>query len=412
MTDTPAQPVDLVDPDSFADGIPYGYFDHLRSDDPVHWHPHPDHDGFWAITRAADVEAISRDTTRFSNYEKGVFLEADTVLPLDFIRQSLLLMDPPQHTRLRRTISRRFTPKTVTNLEPRVRQITNEVIDQVIEQGTCDFSADIAVQLPLAMICELMGVPEADRMQVFEWANKISSFDDPSVRADVDDGLIAFEESYIYVIELAEEKLENPGDDLISLLAQPDTGGDEPLSEIEIANFFQLLSVAGNETTRHTTCHGLQALIDHPDQRRQLRDDPSLVPNAVEEILRWGSVVNYFRRTPMEDVELHGTRMKAGDPVALYYVAANRDPEAFPDPDTFNIQRDFKGNQFAFGGGGPHFCLGATLARMQLRVMFETLVERLPDATNAGPITRLRSNWMHGIEAMPIEFTPGAPSAP
>lgn len=409
MTNAAIDHIDLVDPDTFADGIPHNFFDHLRREDPVHWHPHPDHDGFWVISRAADVESISRDATRFSNYEKGVFLEADTVLPLDFIRQSLLLMDPPQHTRLRKAISRRFTPRTVTNLEPRVRAITNEVIDQVIEQGSCDFSTDIAVQLPLAMICELMGVPEADRMQVFTWANKISSFDDPSVRDGIEDGLIAFEESYIYVIELAEEKLENPQDDLISLLALPDTGGDEPLSEIEIANFFQLLSVAGNETTRHTTCHGLQALMDNPDQREMLRSDLSLIPNAVEEILRWGSVVNYFRRTAMEDVELHGTTIRAGDPVAIYYVSANRDADVFPDPHRFDINRNFAGKQFAFGGGGPHFCLGATLARMQLRVMFETLVERLPDAVNAGPATRLRSNWMHGIESMPIEFTPGHP---
>lgn len=408
MTNTTKQ-IDLVDPDTFANGVPYDFFEHLRANEPVHHHPHPDHDGFWVISRAADVEAISRDANRFSNYEKGVFLEKDTVLPLDFIRQSLLLMDPPQHTRLRKAISRRFTPKTVSNLEDRVRQITNQVIDGVIEKGSCDFSTDIAVQLPLAMICELMGVPEADRMQVFTWANKISSFDDPSVRGDVDDGLIAFEESYIYVIELAEEKLENPQDDLISLLAQPDTGGEEPLSEIEIANFFQLLAVAGNETTRHTTCHGLQALIDHPDQRQRLRDDPSLIPNAVEEILRWGSVVNYFRRTPMEDVELHGVTIPAGDPVALYYVSANRDENVFPDPNKFDIERDYHGTQFAFGGGGPHFCMGATLARMQLRVMFETLVERLPDAENAGPMTRLRSNWMHGVESMPIEFTPGPP---
>ena len=408
MTTNARPEIDLVDPDSFANGIPYEFFEYLRNEEPVHHHPHPDHDGFWVISRAADVEAISRDANRFSNYEKGVFLEEDTVLPLDFIRQSMLLMDPPDHTRLRRAISRRFTPKTVSNLESRVRHITHEVIDRVIEQGSCDFSLDIAAQLPLAMICELMGVPEADRMQVFTWANKISSFDDPSVREDVDDGLIAFEESYIYVIELAEEKLANPQEDLISLLAQPDTGGDEGLSEIEIANFFQLLSVAGNETTRHTTCHGLQALIDHPEQRARLREDPSLVPNAVEEILRWGSVVNYFRRTPMEDVELHGVTIPAGDPVAVYYVSANRDESVFENAGEFDIERKFDGTQFAFGGGGPHFCMGAALARMQLRVMFETLVERLPDATNSAPPTRLRSNWMHGIESMPIEFTPSA----
>ncbi len=397
--------VDLVDPDSFADGVPHGLFDWLRREEPVHHHPHPETEGFWVISRAEDVAAISKDTKTFSSYEKGVFLEEDTVLPLDFFRQSLLVMDPPDHTRLRRAIARRFTPKTIRDLEPRIRQITSDVVDEVIERGSCDFSIDVAAQLPLAMICELMGVPHEDREQVFAWANKISSFDDPSVRADIDDGLIAFEESYIYAIELAEKRLAEPQDDLISVLAQPESGGEEPLSEIEIANFFQLLAVAGNETTRHTTSHGMQALMDHPDQRQELIMDPALMGNAVEEILRWGSVVNYFRRTPMRDIELHDKTLRKGDAVAIYYCSANRDESEFPEPHTFDIHRSFS-NQYAFGGGGPHFCLGAPLARMQLRVMFETLLDRIPDATNAGAVTRLRSNWMNGIEHMPIEFTP------
>lgn len=239
--------------------------------------------------------------------------------------------------------------------------------------------------------------------------NKISAFDDPSYRGDPDDGLIAFEEAYIYAVELAEQREEDPKDDLITALVHADADG-EALSQLELASFFLLLSVAGNETTRHTTSHGMLALMEHPEQRRRLTQDPSLIPNAVEEILRWGSVVNYFRRTALTDTELRGRTIRAGDPVALYYASANRDESVFPDPHIFDVERQFS-QQYAFGGGGPHFCLGASLARLQLRVMFETLLERLPAARLAGEVTRLRSNWMNGIEHMPIEFPPGSRTA-
>lgn len=396
----------LHDPDYFEDGIPHDAFDWLREHDPVHWHEHPDGGGFWVVTRAEDVAAVSRDADTFSSNLKGVFLEEDSVLPLEFVQESTLLyMDAPQHTRMRRIISRRFTPRRVADLEPRVRAITAQVIDDVIERGECEFVEDVAGRLPMAMICELMGVPAEDRARAYHWANAIAAFDDPSFRGDPDDGLIAFEEAFLYANELAEARAEEPTDDLISALVQADVEG-EALTELELAMFFLMLAVAGNETTKHTTSHGMHALIEHPEQHQLLLADPSRVPNAVEEILRWGSVVNYFRRTARADTCLGDRAIAEGDRVTIWYPAANRDPGVFADPHTFDVCRVFDG-QYAFGGGGPHFCLGAALARMQLKVMFEELLARLPDVELAGPVVRLRSNWMNGIKQMPIRFTPG-----
>lgn len=405
MTEVEAPAIRLDDPDSFTDGVPYEWFEYLRREEPVYWHPLGGDDGFWCVTKADDVGRVSREPETFSSTEKGIFIEEDQVLPLEFVQEtSLIFMDPPRHTRLRRIIARRFTPRRVAELEPRVRELAREILGSVAGRGACDFAEDVAKQLPLAMIMELLGVPAEDREKVYDWANTISAFDDPSFRGDPDDGLIAFEEAFLYANELAERRAEDPRDDLISALVQADVEG-ESLTELEVANFFLLLSVAGNETTRNTMCHGMCALMEHPEQRELLADDPSLLPNAVEEMLRWGSVVNYFRRTATEDVELRGRRIREGDAVTIWYVSADRDEDVYPDPHEFDVRRDFS-EQYAFGGGGPHFCLGAPLARLELRVMFEELLSRIPDMEPDGDLVRLRSNWMNGIKEMPVRFTP------
>jgi cholest-4-en-3-one 26-monooxygenase len=276
------------------------------------------------------------------------------------------------------------------------------LIDAVIEKGQCDFVVDVAAELPLQVIAELIGVPMEDRHKIFDWSNRMIGSEDPEYLVSADKVQEAQVEMFMYANQLAAERRKEPRDDIVTTLLNAEIDGDK-LSEMDFNLFFLLLAVAGNETTRNAIAHGMHAFLQNPDQYELLVDDPSLVDSATEEILRWASPVMYFRRNVTADVELRGEQIKAGDKVAIYYISANRDEEIFDEPFTFDVRRD-PNPHIAFGGGGPHFCLGANLARMEIRVLFEELVQRVPKVDALGDAERLRSNFIAGIKHLPVEL--------
>jgi len=314
----------------------------------------------------------------------------------------MLMMDPPRHTRLRLLVNKGFTPRMVERLHERVREVTRDIVDDIAKRGECDFVVDVAAELPLQVIAEIMGVPHEDRHQLFTWSNQMIGSEDPEYAVADEVAQSAMIDMFGYANELATSKRANPSDDIISVLLQAEVDG-ERLSDLEFDLFFELLAIAGNETTRNLISHGMLALIENPDQRELLIADPALLPNAVEEMLRYASPVMYMRRTARSDLEVRGETIKEGDKVALWYIAANHDPEVFPDPHRFDITRDTSAHE-AFGGGGPHFCLGSHLAKLEIRVMFEELMARIPRMELAGEVQRLRSNFINGIKHLPVTF--------
>jgi cholest-4-en-3-one 26-monooxygenase len=403
--------VDLVNRDNYVDGVPHEMFEVLRREAPVHWHDEPDGPGFWAVTRYDDVVLVNRDNELFSSARGSALIMEQDAESLEQQRLMMLNMDPPMHTRYRLLVNKGFTPRMVGKLEERARGYVNAMIDDVAEKGECDFVTDIAAELPLQVIAEVMGVPQEDRHLVFDWSNRMIGADDPEYSSSPEAAFAASAELYAYANQLASRKRANPDDDIISVLLQSEIGGDR-LTELEFDLFFLLLAVAGNETTRNLIAHGQLALMDYPDQRARLIADPTLMPHAVDEMLRWGTPVMHFRRTAQRDTEIRGQRIAEGDKVVIFYISANRDEDMFDDPYRFDIGRT-PNEHVAFGGGGPHFCLGANLARLEIRVMFEELLRRLPDMEPAGPVRRLRSNFINGIKHIPVQFTKvGRESAP
>jgi cholest-4-en-3-one 26-monooxygenase len=315
-------------------------------------------------------------------------------------------MDPPTHTKHRRLVSLGFSGKVIRNLEQHVRDITKDIIDEVAPLGACDFVDRISAELPLRVIVEMVGVPREDRRKVLDWSNTMIAFDDPEYGGGArEKGMMAAAELFMYANELAEEREKNPSDDIVSLLMHADVDG-ERLSRADFSSFFMLLLVAGNETTRNLISGGMLALIEHPRERARLMADRALLPTAIEEMLRWVSPVNVFRRTATRDTEIRGQKIREGEKVALFYASANRDEDAFPNPNVFDLGRT-PNDHLAFGIG-PHFCLGANLARLEIRVMFEEILRRLPDIELAGTPERLRSYFINGIKRMPVRFTPAA----
>jgi cholest-4-en-3-one 26-monooxygenase len=325
-------------------------------------------------------------------------------MPEDALEQQRLLMlnmDPPLHTRYRLLINKGFTPRMVNALEATMRERTREILDRVADRGECDFVVDVAAELPLQVIADLMGVPQEDRHKLFDWSNRMIGGEDPEYGLTEEDTAIASMELYAYAAELANQKRDNPGEDLISVLSTKAEVDGERLSGLEIDLFFLLLSVAGNETTRNLISHGLVTLLEHPDQLALLRSNPDLMGSTTEEMLRWASPVMQFRRTAMVDHELGGRQIKDGDKIVFWHISANRDETKFDDPFAFDITRS-PNEHVAFGGGGPHFCLGANLARMEIRVMFEELLARFPEMEITGEVSRLRSNFINGIKHIPL----------
>jgi cholest-4-en-3-one 26-monooxygenase len=392
--------VDLSDPDTFVDGIPFDAFRTLRREAPVYWQPEKNGGrGFWCITRYADLMAISKDPLTFSSARGGTNIFEVPEEDLSMLRLLMLNMDPPKHNKFRRLVSTGFTSRMVTQLEPHVREICADLIDKLVERESFDFVTEIAAELPLLVIAELLGVPAEDRHKVFDWSNSLVGFDDPEYKTSMETGKIASAQMWEYANQLALERKEHPLGDLVSVLMQAEVDG-ERLTEMEFDSFFLLLAVAGNETTRNLISGGMRALIEHPAERARLLADPSLLPTAIEELLRWVSPLIHFRRTATRDVEMHGVQIKENDKVVIFYPSANRDETKFPDPERFDVTR--RPNDHLAFGIGEHFCLGANLARLEIQLIFEEMLKRLPDLELAGPVRRLRSNFLNGIKAMPV----------
>lgn len=394
--------IDLLE-DAWAAGVPHEAFALLRREAPVFRHPEPDGPGFWAVTRHADVVAISRDPQTFSSELGATFIDDQTDEALAQLRLSILNMDPPKHNRYRRLVSRGFTPRMVGKLTGTIEQRAAEIVDDIVDRGECELVEEVAGRLPLEIICDMIGIPRADRRRVFELSNKLVGFDDPDMMTSPAEGEAAAAEIYSYCDAVAAERRADPRDDLMSALVHAEVDG-ERLDDLELNLFFVTLVVAGNETTRNLIIHAVQALIDHPGEAERLRRQPELWPTAVEEMLRWGTSIHNFRRTATRDSEVGDQPVAEGDKVVMYYMSANRDEAVFDDPFRFDVGRT-PNDHVTFGGGGVHHCLGANLARAEIRAMMRQLVVRLDNLQPAGPAPRLRSDFVNGVKAMPLRFT-------
>jgi cholest-4-en-3-one 26-monooxygenase len=394
--------IDLADPDTYVPSVPHEMYRRLRAEAPVYWHPEVDATGFWAITRYEDVVRVSRDHRTFSSGVAGCFLFDNEPEDLSQIQLMMVNMDPPRHTKLRMLVNKGFTPRVMTALEPHVREICRRIVDSATAGGEGDFVTRVAAELPLQVIAEFVGVPLEDRKMLFEWSNRLIGFDDPEFNTSLEDSKLAAMEMYAYTNQLALERRDNPRDDIVSILMNAEVDG-ERLTELEFDLFVLLLAVAGNETTRNLISGGLLTLMQHPGTWETLRGDHSLLPSAIEEMLRFVSPLMHFRRTATHDVELRGQKIREGDKVVMWYPSANRDETVFPDADRFDIRRT--PNDHLSFGLGQHFCLGANLARLEVRIMFEELLSRWKTVEPAGNVRRLRSNFINGIKEMPVRFT-------
>jgi cholest-4-en-3-one 26-monooxygenase len=396
---------DLLSPDTFLEERHHQMFQLWRDADPVHWYVDSSRTGYWCLTKHADIQWASRDPENFISSAGFTLIDID---PDDLqgaaMSQMLPGMDRPEHTRHRRIVSKGFSPRTLRYVEDHLALKARLIVDNVIDRRSGDFVVDIAAELPLQAIAELMGVPEDDRRKIFEWGNLMTGMDDPEYGDDMDAAMGASAQMMEYAEGLRAERSRDPRDDIVSVLTGA-AGEDEGLTDAEFSMFFLLLVVAGNETTRNATSHGMRALIEHPSELAKLSSDPSSdrMALAVEEILRWSSPIHYFRRTAVRDVELRDKVIKAGDRVVLWYSSANRDEEVFNQPFSFDVDRQ-PNDHVAFGGGGPHFCLGANLARMELRLIFTELVTRMPEMQLTGTVEMLRSNFVRGIKHMPVRW--------
>ena len=376
----------------------------------MYWHPEPGDTGFWAITRHADVRAVSHDHDTFSSELGGTFIPTSDEEALASMRLTILNMDPPKHNRYRRLVSKGFTPRMIAALVEEIERRAAVVIDNICEKGEVEFVEEIAAQVPVQMICEMIGLEPEIWPRMFEVSNQlIGSRDDPDFQELPGGPQAAAMEVYALCDAVAADRRENPRDDIMTALVQAEVDGEQ-LDEFELNMFFITLVVAGNETTRNLINHSMLALIDNPDQAQRLRDDPSLWDTATDEMLRWGSSIHNFRRTATCDTELHGVPIKEGDKVVLYYASANRDEDVFDDPHRFDVGRT-PNDHLTFGGGGVHYCLGASLARAEIRATMRQIVERLPDLELAGPVNRLHSDFVNGVKTMPVRFTPTAPTS-
>jgi cholest-4-en-3-one 26-monooxygenase len=391
--------VDLANPDSFVSGVPHEAFALLRREDPVHWHKEKNGPGFWAVTRHDDAVFVSKHPDLFSSARGGTNIFDVPEADMEITRTLLINMDPPQHVKFRRLIRQGFTPNRVKLLLPRVRERAAKLVDGLVEKGEGDFVREVAAELPLQVIAELMGIPEDERGRIFDLSNKLIGFDDPEFQNTMEDGKQAAAEMWLYAHKLAVERKEGTGDDLVSALMRAEVDGHK-ITELEFNNFFLLLAVAGNETTRNLLSGAVLALMEHPDQWRRLQRDRGLLDTAVEEFLRWVTPVVHFRRTATRDVELRGKQIREGQKVVMFYPAANRDEWVFEAPERFDVGR--VDNPHLALGIGEHYCMGANLARMEIRVLFEEMLRRVPEFELTGPVRRLRSAFISGIKTMPV----------
>lgn len=396
--------LDLGDHALWTDGPPYELFAQLRAEQPVHWSPnerYPEEGGFWSLTRAADVHAATRDFKTFSSERRGIFLVDDFGLPLDMQRLQMISMDPPRHDRMKQLVGKAFTPKRIAMHEDAVRAIVRDVLDRFADRERCDLAVEVARPIPARVIGSLLGTPESDDPKLVHWTNVATAFEDPDVRSGWDDTLGEFHQIVQYIEAVREARAQDPGNDLLSALITAEVDG-EHLEPFEIATFFILLLAAGNDSTRATYLATMRALIEHPEQRQALIDDPSLIRNAVEEGLRCFPAFGFMGRAATQDTEIGGTTIREGDRVLLWYIASNRDPELFDDPEAFDVHREGLDKHQAFGAGGRHFCLGASLARMELRIWIEETLARFPEMALDGPSERMRSLFLNQWKSMPV----------
>lgn len=404
--DVPA--IDLTANDAFGGDHPWDQYAWLRANAPVYWHDETEGPGFWAITRYADIRMISRQPKLFSSSAQGVMLAESDEMGLMIQRQMMLVMDPPEHDRFKLLVSRGFTPKRSELLRDRIVELARGIVDDVIERGECDLVHDLAGRLPSALIAELMGIPREDGERLYE-LTELMHTTDPAVATPEERGAATLE-MLSYAAGVVAQKRETPGDDIASALVQAEVDG-ERLTDGELQWFFLLLVNAGGDTTRNLLASGIQLLFDHPDQRARLQADlDGLLDTAVDEMLRYTSPVVDFRRTAMADTVIADQPIAEGDKLMLFYGSGNRDEEVFEDPDVFDVGRT-PNPHLAFGGGGPHLCLGVHVARIEIAEMLREVLTRMPDLAPAGPREPLASNFISGVRTMPVTFTPGPRSA-
>lgn len=397
-------------------GAPYEQLARLRREMPVHWHEEPGDgpagappgSGFWAVTKHADIRAISQDYELFSSELGGALLKDPTEDELINMRLTILGMDPPRHSRYRKLVSRGFTARMVAKLVAEIERRAAAVVDEVCERGDLEFVTDVAAKVPVQIICEMMGLEKELWPQFIELSDAImGSPDDPDYTGGADRALIASAELYMLCDAAAADRRKNPRDDLMTALVNAEIDGVR-LTDMELNLFYVTLVVAGNETTRNIISHAMLALMNNPQEAQRLRDDPGLWTTGVEEMLRWGHPIHNLRRTATRDTTLRDVPIRAGDKLVLYYASGNRDEAVFRHPDRFDVGRS-PNDHLTFGGGGVHYCLGANLARAEARAMMQQLVHRMPDIHLAGPVERLHSDFVHGIKRMPVTFAPSAP---
>ena len=395
--------VDVLSPEVYLDGPPWERLAWLRANAPVYDHRLDDPllvDRCWVISRHEDVRAVSRDPATFSS-ASGIHLRRTAT---HHFRPNMINMDDPDHQRVRKLVAGGFTPRVVRAFERHYADLARGEVDKALAKGGAfDGVRDLAAELPLLAICEVLGAPEEDRFRIFDWSNTLLSSEDPDYAPTPETFEATVMAMVAYAGELAERRRREPGDDLVSVLLGPD--GEMPLSDAEFEGLVMLLLAAGNETTRNAIAHGLLAFAEHAEQWAALRADPSgTLDTAVEETIRWASPVNYMSRTATRDVELHGQSIRKGDKVALLYASANRDETAFSDPERFDVRRD-PNHHLAFGFG-PHFCLGANLARIELRALLEVMVPRVAALELTGPVRRVRSSFLNGLKELPLLARP------
>jgi cholest-4-en-3-one 26-monooxygenase len=395
----------LHDPATYDGGFPYEVFRELRDERPVSLQEHPRWErGYWAITRHEDVQRVSRDSATFRNAPHP-FLEATADEDQSGSSALLISLDAPDHSKMRKLINRGFTPRRVADLADRVHSRVDSIVDSLEDRTEADLVTDVAVWLPLHVIADLVGVPEEDRRQVFEWTETTFGFDPAVTAAERQEAAMAM---YAYADGMCEARRSEPRDDLMSVLLAAEVDG-ERLTQLQIDLFFLLLQNAGSETTRNLITSGTLALLDNPGQLERLRSDPELLPVAIEELLRYVTPVVQFCRTAVADTEVGGQSIAAGDRVALFYASANRDERAFKEPDSVDIARQ-PNDHVAFGAGGPHFCLGASLARLEARAMFEAILTRfegleVDPAVDVEALPRVHSNLIDGFAHLPVRWT-------
>ena len=397
---------DFTDPDLYAVRVPQDEFAELRRAAPVWWNPQRPgaggfHDqGYWAVTRHADVVAVSRDSDTYSTWENTAIIrhqEGTTREQIELQRFVMLNIDPPQHTKLRGIVSRGFTPRAIASLREVLTARAERITTTALARGTGDFVRDVAAELPLQAIAELIGVPQEDRGKVFDWSNDMVGYDDPEYTADP---AVAAAEIIGYSMDMAEDRRRCPRDDIVSKLVHAQVDGDN-LSSDEFGFFVILLAVAGNETTRNAISHGMLAFLDHPGQWELFR--AARPDTAADEIIRWATPVTVFQRTALRDTTLGGQRIKAGQRVGLFYRSANFDEEVFDHPGRFDVLRS-PNPHLGFGGSGAHFCLGASLARLEIELIFNAIADQMPRIRLAGDPVRLRSGWLNGIKTLPVSY--------